>query len=248
MDTKPQIDLPLARMCANACARAYPEATISSNLAHCLVVRAEGPAILAFRGSEDIRDLLTDFQVRWVQTVHGGIHSGFFNSALSVLNQILKLDQRQSPAPVIVTGHSKGAAEALIVARWLVAAGRPVEAVVTFGGPRVGDAEWRKSYNAAGTNIQQPTSNIQHPTLGDATQRWVHEEDLVPRLPVWCSGYRHVGHEMFLSAFGGVEVDPPVWRMAASDIWGTFWGYRAGVIEQAADHPISKYQEHIKGL
>jgi hypothetical protein len=147
---------------------------------------------------------------------------------------VMRLPEVVGATPVIVTGHSKGAAEAVICARLLAAAGKPVASVHTFGKPRVGNAEWRAGYNAV---------------LGSVTTRWEHEEDIVTRLAAWCTGYRHEGlTDAFLSSFGGVEINPPLWRRAASDLWGTFWGYQAGHIEQAMDHPVSRYQEHINSL
>jgi len=240
-------DLGLARICVQASARAYQEATLTSELAKVLVVRSPyvNAPIIAFRGSADARAWLTDMRVCLAQTEYGKLHCGFYASTRTILGQLLALDQRSQPEPVIVTGHSKGGAEALICARILAAAGKPVQAVVTFGGPRVGDARWRKSYDDQSANL---SGALGQPTLGDITYRWVHEEDIVPRLPVWMMGYRHVGHEAFMSSFGGVEIDPPLQRMAWSDLWGTFWGYRAGRIEQALDHPIARYQEHLEPL
>lgn len=230
-------ELSIARVCAQASARAYSEVTFQSETAHVLVVRSaecgEGNTIIAFQGTHDPRAWLVDFQIRFRYTPFGKVHAGFWDSTGSVMQRILALDQRASPEPVIITGHSKGAAEALVCARQMVAAGRPVLRVVTFGGPRVGDAVWQADYNAV---------------LGDVTERWVHEEDIVPRLPPWVMSYRHVGHEDFMSSFGGVEVDPPLPRLALSDLWGMFWGYRKGRMEQLMDHPVGMYQEHLNSL
>jgi hypothetical protein len=61
----PSFDLGLARRCASACARAYSEQTISSGLAHALVIAngqspiAEGESgatIIGFKGSGSMRD------------------------------------------------------------------------------------------------------------------------------------------------------------------------------------------------
>ena len=231
-----------------ASARAYSEATFESPLAHALVIPATGncPKIIAFRGSADVRAWLTDFRITLSYTAYGRVHSGFWRSAGSVTPRLLQL----TPEPVIITGHSKGAAEALICAIILAGAGWPIVRVVTFGGPRVGDAVWREGYNLTRSpkiaNGQWPMADGK--TLGETTERWVHEEDIVARLPVWISNYRHTLHEYFCSSFGGVEIDPPLSRLALSDLWGTFWGYRRGHVEQAEDHPISRYQEHLASL
>jgi len=229
------------------CARAYAEASFESSLAHVLIADGQlpmadgrGATIIAFRGSANTRDWLTDFRIEFRSTDYGRVHSGFWQSTNSVMPEILRVPAVFAALPVIVTGHSKGAAEALICARLLQASGKPVAAVVTFGGPRVGDALWARGYNEC--------PGAEGKCLRDITQRWVHEEDIVPRMPPWISKYRHVGHEEFCSTFGGVETDPPLLMLAASDLWGTFWGYEHGHIEQAADHPVSRYQEHINSL
>jgi len=230
------VDLALARMCVEASARAYAEVSFESELAHVLVVPATtaAPMIIAFRGSADVRAWLTDLRIGFTSTPFGRVHAGFWQSTNSVIADVLDLPQVRAAVPVVVTGHSKGAAEAVICARLLAASGKPVEAVHTFGKPRVGDAMWRAGYNAA---------------LGSVTTRWEHEEDIVTRMAAWLTGYRHEGlTDAFMSSIDGLELNPPLWRKAASDIWGTFWGYKAGHIEQVMDHPVSRYREHINSL
>jgi predicted lipase len=229
-------NLQLARACVAAAARVYSEVSFQSELAHVLIVPAttETPMIIAFRGSADTKDWLTDFKMRFGETPYGWVHAGFWASANSVMEQILGLAQVRAAIPVVITGHSKGAAEALICARLLAASGKPVEAVVTFGGPRVGNKKWRADYGKA---------------LGDRTTRWVHEEDIVCRMAAWCTGYRHVpAVEAFIASFGGLKINPPLWCKAASDIWGTFWGYESGQIKQVQDHPVTQYLQHLAKL
>jgi hypothetical protein len=241
-------DLELAWQCVGAAARSYSMVTIENNLCHVLQVPlVMGPPwwkkvnIIACRGSDSLRDVVTDLEIGLVDLGIARVHAGFWKSANSILDQVLKLDQTALPAPVVLCGHSKGADEAKILAWQLARCGRPVAAVHTFGGPRIGDAGWRRTYNAQKANFDLQT-------LGDITTRWVHEEDIVARLLAWITGYRHVGHEAFMSSFGGVEMDPPLWAKGLSDLWGTFWGYERGHIELIEDHPVSRYVEHLKGL
>ena len=236
-------DLSLPRLCADACAQSYRAATIETDLAHVLKLDTDRGTILAFRGTDSIRDWLIDARVERTDLGFASVHSGFWRSVNSIFPQILIFDQRSCPTPVILTGHSKGGAEAKLCAFLLARAGRPITAVVTFGAPRAGDSRWRILYNATPNNFAFPQS-----TLGSITQRWIHEEDIVPRLPVWVTGYRHIAQEYFMSTFGGVEVNPPLWHKAISDLWGTFCGYKRRDIEQLIDHPISRYQEHLNTL
>ena len=129
--------------------------------------------IIAFRGSANARAWLTDFEVRYAKPAYadyGRVHRGFWESAGSVMGELLKWDQQSQPE-VIITGHSKGAAEALICARRLADAGRQIRAVVTFGGPRVGNGEWQRGYNATKITGALPSAA----TLGDVTFRVVNQ-------------------------------------------------------------------------
>ena len=244
MNPEPRtLNLELARICVEASARAYEEVTFESDLAHVLMVPAAGagPLVLAFRGSANTRDWLSDFRIQMVDTDFGGVHSGFWRSANSLLPEILRVPAVR--AAVVVTGHSKGGAEALICARMLRAAGKPVRAVVTFGGPRVGDGAWRRSYNRETANIEPGTSHSQ--SLGGITERWVLEADVVTRLPVWVTGYRHVGQECFMPATGGVVRNPRLGLKAVSDFIGTVVGYRLGRLAPVVDHLVGEYQGRL---
>jgi hypothetical protein len=251
------MDLALPRLCVQASADAYllgdacPGQSVCSPWARAIVLNgrwqmADGKAatVISFRGSADAQDWLTDFQIRFADIALGKVHSGFWRSVGSVIDRIeAAVDSR---APLVITGHSKGGAEAVLAAWLLARMGRSIVAVHTFGGPRVGNAAWKSAYNAQPANTRLADGGPA--ALGDVTTRWVHEEDIVPRMPPWIARYRHIGHEAFMTAFGGVEMDAPVLIMAVSDIWGTFWGYKAGHIEQIGDHPVSKYREHLAQL
>jgi hypothetical protein len=248
VNTNIKIDLELAWQCVGAAARSYELATVESPLCHVLqvplVMNVPGwreVNILACRGSASLRDLLTDMEIGLVDLGIARVHAGFWRSANSILDRTLKLDQRASLAPVVVCGHSKGGGEAQILAWQLARRGRPVAAVHTFGSPRIGDAGWRRAYNSQAAHLWGRT-------LEDVTVRWVHEEDIVARLLAWITGYRHVGHEAFMPAWGGMEVDPQLLAKGLSDLWGSFWGYERGHIELVEDHPVSRYVEHIQKL
>ena len=78
--------------------------------------------------------------------------------------------------PLWFTGHSKGAAEATILAHWYAGAGYNVKGLITFGCPRVGNKAFAKSVK----------KNIPY------IHRYQNRFDCVPRhpWPIW--GYRHV--------------------------------------------------------
>jgi hypothetical protein len=102
--------------------------------------QAPRTTVLAFRGTEQkFEDLVTDFNT--VQTVSPAgfpagarIHSGFLKGYSAVRDQVARLLAARE-GPLLITGHSLGAALATLAAVDHRPAG-----LVTFGSPRVGDS------------------------------------------------------------------------------------------------------------
>lgn len=94
-----------------------------------------------FEGSHDPRDWLRDFQAIMIQVPGiGGVEAGFNAGTDQVVDVLLK--NIAKTLPVIIGGHSLGAAHAHIVARKLIAAGFTPSMVsrCVFGSPRPGDS------------------------------------------------------------------------------------------------------------
>jgi hypothetical protein len=133
-------DLTLARACVDTYVPgAVP--TWNTDEVHVFLTQQDGYAIIAFKGSASIRDWLQDFDAF---VIPGGfnhkdlglVHAGFFDDVEDVFGDILK---GLPSDPIAVTGHSKGAAEALIFAALLTAStDRVIARVSTFGTPRPG--------------------------------------------------------------------------------------------------------------
>jgi triacylglycerol lipase len=186
-----------------------------------------------------IEDFLLDGEA-WRRSIGDGMsaHAGFYDAIISVSHELIdwaRLAPRdaQGQKRFVVTGHSLGGALAMLGAKILAGAGFEVQAVYTFGQPRVGDREFARVYDER---------------LGERTFRFVNEEDIVPRVPGWLSGYRHAGVECFLPAMGGLKVKPSLWFKIASDGLGGFWAWRAHRLALLADHGCAKYGEKILKL
>ncbi len=133
-------DLTLARACVDTYAPgAVP--TWNNDEVHVFLTQQDGYAIIAFKGSASVQDWLQDFDAF---VIPGGfnhkelglVHAGFFDDVEDVFADILK---GLPSDPIAVTGHSKGAAEALILAALLTAStDRVIARVSTFGTPRPG--------------------------------------------------------------------------------------------------------------
>lgn len=154
----------------------------------CLVVgSASGAAasfvVAAFRGTDQVRDWLTNLQAVPVGFPHGArVHRGFrraFGHALRPLRTLLAANS----APLLTCGHSLGGALALLAAPLFGA-----RTVRTFGAPRVGDAAFAH-------------------LLGDIdVAQFANEQDVVPHLPP--AGpplqFRHVQTPVVLRGDGGL--------------------------------------------
>jgi len=243
----PAWNLTNAPMLLEASAATYPPnvCELQSDLCHCQVT-AGAAVVVAFRGSADVRDWLTDFDAERVKAEEGEVHEGFHEAIKSIAGKlIVSVMAAVHPESVeggtmtvgdcalFVTGHSLGGAMALLGAQLLRRAGFAIEAVMTFGGPRVGDAAWAADYDAR---------------LGGRTWRVVNGEDIVPRVPGWAMGYRHAGQEAFLPSRGGPLFNPGLGRKAWSDLAGTVKGWVGGRIDQLADHKLTAYRARLEAI
>lgn len=126
--------------------------------------------VLTFRGTNDIEGWMDDFEA-WRGDYEGGkVHAGFLSYWRYVRSQVLA---NLGGAPVTITGHSLGGAVATLAA---ADAEIVCRRVVTFGSPRVGNADFGEVYRK-----RVPI-----------TTRYVNEFDPVPWVPGALSGYRHV--------------------------------------------------------
>ncbi len=161
--------------------------------------------IVAFRGTDELVDWLRD--ARYVKTPFpfGRVHKGFLHAFNKVWSAVLEsLDRVNSDLPRIYTGHSLGAAMALLAASVRPPAsrsgteGRPAE-VHVFGCPRVGNGDfvaslhetpvdrWESHFDPV-TLVPLPTSPVQ---IAYSLINW--------RKPTL---YRHAGRRRALSSWG----------------------------------------------
>jgi triacylglycerol lipase len=225
---------------ALACARwsklAYEQTTIASLVtgAACLIQELDNAFVIAFRGSRSVQDFICDAEFPRITTIYGGVHSGFERDIESIMPRIWSADAfLQNKKPVFITGHSLGGALAILCARNFVARNVPVQAVYTFGQPRVGDSHFADGYDA---------------WLFSRTFRVVNQCDIVPRVPGLLCGFRNVGQKYFLPCAGEflpanpVLKNPKLWLLLLSDAFG-LWNDWANKKQLALldDHFIASY-------
>ncbi len=110
------------------------------------------------------------------------VHQGFYNSYLSVQQQLLDALNSvpdASSVNVQITGHSLGAAIACLCA-YDLSSSFPLDVLYTFGQPRVGNAAFASAYAAVVSEF-----------------RLVHWRDIVPHLPLEDMGFTHVPTEVW---------------------------------------------------
>ena len=100
------------------------------------VMQEEGVSILIFRGTANVRNVLTDLDVRTFddKKLDASIHRGFRDAAELIYTDIKR--KYELDHTVYLTGHSLGGAIAQIIGMWLHEEGYNVQ-IYTFGSPKV---------------------------------------------------------------------------------------------------------------
>jgi triacylglycerol lipase len=190
---------------------------------------SEHDVILACRGTEptEWNDIQADANALMsVVGTFGNVHSGF-NREVDDLWPMLEDLLRDNPKPVWFCGHSLGGAMATICAYRCKTSSitRDPQELHTFGSPRVGCKRYVRH------------AEVTH-------YRWVHNNDVVTRVPPVWMGYRHCGNEIYLDRYGRIRKLTGLWR--SRDRWRGFVGallkWKFDLLE---DHSIKLYAQHI---
>ena len=155
-----------------------PGGSIFASATQGFVCRSAEATIVAFAGTDPgvLQTVLTDFKT---QHGVGTIHAGFAEALQAVWNQLAPQLQAPGPVRLLVTGHSLGAALAVLTAfRAHNELRKDANFVYTFGLPRVGGGAFVAGYE---------------PVYGASTFRFVNGDDPVPAVPPPELGYQHVG-------------------------------------------------------
>jgi predicted lipase len=116
-------------------------AMLSSALMSCVIVRSHDTTAVAFKGTTTWREWLNNANVWPEPTAQGRIHAGFLNTIQHSGPIVLSLIQKDisEGKNIVLAGHSRGGALALVFAVFLVINGHCPHSVWMFGAPRAGD-------------------------------------------------------------------------------------------------------------
>jgi hypothetical protein len=161
---------------------------------------ANGTIVVAFRGSYNIKNWFADLDfVKCDYPACSGceVHAGFYDVYLSMSSEMLSdvqtLVSANPGAPILVTGHSLGAAVSMHAAVDIMQKISGVSSLqlYNFGEPRVGNpafAAWAASVLPAGKQY-----------------RVTHEADPVPHVPPEVFGFLHAPHELWYNNDGSTS-------------------------------------------
>lgn len=185
--------------------------------------------VIACRGTEpnEWNDVKADLDAATaVAETIGRVHRGFKREVDDIW-PILEKSLLDNDKTLWFTGHSLGGAMATICAGRCMLShikSNPTQ-IYTFGSPRVGN---KRYINFVKVN------HI----------RWVHNNDIVTRVPPTWLGYRHTGHEHYLNAEGKLSQLTLIQRR--KDAWkGFISGLKNRNIDHFEDHIIDRYVDHI---
>jgi hypothetical protein len=146
-------------------------AFFTSPLTRGFVIEFDNVVAVSFRGTVTKREWLNNFNIRLIRTPYGGIHAGFLHSIEQVTLMILPLvlSRLKVGRQLVVTGHSRGGALAVLFAFMVLLNGHDTNAVITFGSPMYCDAKLVRFMERFRTRM---------PVI-----RVVNKPDVVPLLP-----------------------------------------------------------------
>jgi triacylglycerol lipase len=145
-------------------------------------------AILAFRGTDSLKDWQKDFNAVLVDSKVGHIHKGFKQALDNIWEKIdtALAEHIREDRLLWVTGHSLGGALATLAVDRLTDSKIPIGGMYTFGGPMVGDEKFADNFDRK---------------IKEHSFRFVNDEDIVTwiSLPAF---YHHIGIECFFDCAG----------------------------------------------
>jgi len=207
---------------------------------------------VAFRGTKGFADIFRDINKRFFKKGKLNVHAGFWKALSSIWAPPTNLQTTLQQAadqhkPVILTGHSLGAALAFLTSCQAEQVGINVRRVLTFGQPQAGAADFI----------------ARHPHSTAITTRFVNARDLVTlvphkailklgspgprgRRPVWLRYEHHVGQLFYIQMDGQHVPNLNRRRLARKYIFSAFSNAARLFSPTLTFHQMDRYYKHVK--
>lgn len=148
--------------------------------------RVAGSAVVVLRGSVTKLDWFRDFQAIADPFHHddlGPVHPGFLSGMRTVERQLRSLTNAEEP--IIIAGHSLGAARAAILTGLMVIDGRIPAARVVFGEPKPGFLQLAKLIEGVPGRSYRNGCGLHHDLVTDVPfsfppEQFVHPTKVIP--------------------------------------------------------------------
>ena len=159
---------------------------LDMNDTQCFIGSSPSFTLISFRGTESLRDWLTDLNVVSIEREYGRLHRGFFSAFEDVREQLEDRIRDAGSLPLMLTGHSLGGALATVAAaEWHGMF--DMQSIYTYGQPAIGKGSFGSFFEA---------------NLGDQLFRIVNDDDVIARVP---PTYDHVGQLKHLDSDGNLH-------------------------------------------
>lgn len=186
-------------------------------------------ALIAFRGTNEWRDLLTHLKVirvpLWLGGRHQGeVHKGWHDAILTIWPKILKQLKARNSQRVWITGHSLGGAKAFI-ANHLLEAEDIDSTLYTFGAPKTGDERFAEQF------------------ADDQCFRIENQGDPVPFMPYFPLGFSPSGQCRILLENGTFKTEEVERKTKGiSKVWQTLTSWFNNAFDA---HSINEYMRRL---
>ena len=190
--------------------------------------------VLGFRGTSSLPDALTDIKIKLIDdpASKGKIHEGFKTGLDKVWKEVWHtMGRKRRSRTLWVTGHSLGGALALTAtARLCLEKRQTVNGLYTFGQPRVGNPAFTEACNKI---------------FGNRYFRFVHNNDVVPRVPFRLMGFEHTGVFKYINSAKQLD-DSMTWEQITKDrLSGRIDNFLKPGTDGISDHSMINYFEAL---
>jgi hypothetical protein len=182
----PPTDAAIAALCAEiyqpAAAAAFDHYDAGGDDGVCwALARLDGFDVVVLRGSITLQDWLRDIQALAMPSRIGHVHSGFYAGMEQMWADLKPMLAR----PVIVTGHSLGAARAAVLSALMTVDGVPPVARVVFGEPKPGLVDLAQLITGISGRSYRNGDGTHHDLITDVPfsfppEQYVHPTPIIP--------------------------------------------------------------------